>query len=219
MSSRSSKPINVPSLTDIGRNPEFKTVDLFLKKKSDEAKILTPERCRQWVYKVLAKWSGVELFYDMCKNQRKMEIAYKLWKAEFYGFGLEGFYDHRVVDIYRAALKIALDEFNVKAALSKRKKDDSDLYEDKENEVDYVDYFNLEAAKLKNTRAVKKTIVGRKTPGNTGSTAKKRRMNPVVRRVSAEFGTRTPPTINKSTPGDLYLQTPASSDDEEYDDY
>ena len=55
-------------------------------------------------------------------------------------------------------LETAGDIITTKATLSKKRKEDADIFSNN-NEVDYEDYFNVSSAKLKNRRMLKKNIV------------------------------------------------------------
>lgn len=144
-------------------DPEYKTLKAFIVKKATEMYPTDEKLARNWVAAVLKGWAGNRTFEKIRTNERKMEVAFRIWKSRFFGYGLYG-PEKENVEEYRAQLKEELKMFDHKASKArkkheKKKRESVQGIKDSTNE----DSWTVEAAKLANDRTVNKNVDVRKT--------------------------------------------------------
>ena len=208
-------------------SPDYSAVRLFIEKKVTEMHPTPKEIAGKWILKILHKWAGKKLWEEIMSNQRKMELMYKCWKCHFFGYSLETNPSAAITVHFRRIVHEKLQEMNAKSAESRQKykKKSEQGMPEVFSDDDAVDYYNLQSAKLWNSRTSKKNIAPQKTEKRQirnpyKKVQKKQKTNsPAVRRVSHDGGAAAyHPSF---TPSFVYIEDdwnlpyPTSSGDDE----
>lgn len=114
---------------------------------------LAPTTVKLWLYRLLRMWCGDEMWHDIRTNQRKMEAIFKLWKTQFFGFGLQKLPGRKIMDHFRVQARAVIAEQTARANEARRKS-----VERMEGE-EPADYYNMESAKLWNIHTTRKTLL------------------------------------------------------------
>ena len=155
------------SIDQILEEPEHSTAKLFIGTKVLELGPFQSLDGRQWLFRLLRGWTGTKIWKEIKTNRRKMEVVYKLYKAEYYGYGLEQLPDKTVRQEFRGKLRVEMAKFNKSADQSRKKflahkgvmaQRTRVQYEESENEG----YFNQNRAKLSNKRTAQRKIAQKK---------------------------------------------------------
>ena len=95
-----------------------------------------------------------------------MDVVFRVWQSNYYGFGVEGNPDAAVVKHFRSTVRKELGLFNARVEATRKKhcppkKEPAPRITD----ASQKDYFNMESAKLLNGRTCNKNICPRRSAG------------------------------------------------------
>ena len=130
----------------------------WIKKKVDaRGSHIRAEVARRWAFRIIRSWAGPKIFDEVATNQRKLDLVHRVWAMNYYGFGVEGKADEQVLKHFRSSVRVALRQYNQKVVEARQKERDAKKYASYPD-GDQEDYYNLESAKIFNTKTVNKNI-------------------------------------------------------------
>ena len=158
--------------------PELEAARVFVNKKSCEITPMNSLDAKEWLVRLLRGWCGPKFWNEISTNNRKMEMVFKVWKTDYYGYGLEKMPGKPVLQEFRGRIGVELHKMNLAAQAARQKHLTNKKLELPESGEDaYVDYFVQERAKLANPRTIRKTVVRRKPPPTAPTAPLRQRQN------------------------------------------
>ena len=191
--------------------PENSVMAMFVNKKVAEMGLSHQSNAKVWLVRFLYNWCGKDILSQVSKNQRKMDMLYKYWSKNYFGYGLDNKPSKVLSNAFRKNAAKELLVYDQKVKKSRdiyNKKQEVEVYSDD----DAVDYCSSERIKLLNARTAKKNVAPDKSYGFYG----KRIQNPyVTTNKRVRFNSQNPRRVSDIHPpmSEVY---PAETDAGQY---
>lgn len=186
----------VVTAASVLNKPEYHKVKAFVDKVKTKMIHVEPDTADKWVMRILAGWAGAEIFRQVSENTRKMEIVLRVWKTNFFGFGVEDKPSEEELTLFRDVVTEELRVFDWQAKQSKQKHKEN-RRDTSSNDDGVEDYFSQEMGKLWNARTSKVTVAKKAatppppppttkpTPKSAARPIKRKIVNPYERKRAA----------------------------------
>lgn len=139
-------------------HPEFSTVRAFIAKKAAEMWPTPDFLARKWLLRLIMGWSGPKLWSQIRSNQRKLEVALRIYKTHFMGCSLDHKAPSCTLKFYRNMLTDALRGLDARAGEARRRHNDRKNGPPALQTPQQTDYFDPAHIKLVNDRTARKNI-------------------------------------------------------------